>query len=102
MTAYIYISLCKKTTSKTVNTPSGTLPSDDVPTRKSLAYSHQEKFNPYEMTTCRIKECGKTNLAKSNMVQGLLPNKGKIIVLVDSGTTKTLISMSTIENSSYL
>ncbi len=57
------------------------------------------------MTTCRIKECGKTNsihLAKSNMVQGLLPNKGKVIALVDSGATKTLISMSTITNSSYL
>ncbi len=47
----LYITQCKKTTSKTVNTPSGTLLSDDVQTRKSHAYSHKEKFNPHDMTT---------------------------------------------------
>ncbi len=48
----LHISPCKKTTSKTHNTPSRTLSSEDVPTKKSHAYSHQEKFNPHEITTC--------------------------------------------------
>ncbi len=41
-------------------------------------------------------------LDSNNMIQGVLPSKQKLLILCDSGATKTLISMSTIGNSRYL
>ncbi len=42
------------------------------------------------------------HLTGRNMVQGKLPNSQKLVLLYDSGASKTLISQTTINNSAYL
>ena len=41
-------------------------------------------------------------LSHRNMVEAQLPSNKKVLVLCDSGATKTLLSMSTVANSPYL
>ncbi len=67
----------------------------------------KEMENSMEYEVCQQQESSTgekrtIQLSSSNMVQGVLPNKCKTLVLVDSGSTRSLISQSTIDNSAYL
>ncbi len=42
------------------------------------------------------------HLCERNMIQAILPNKSKVLVLYDAGCTESLISATTIDKSAYL
>ena len=61
-------------------------------------------FDANRQQTAKLhKENGnKIQLNSSNMVSATLPSRKKVLLLCDSGATKSLISISSIENSPYL
>ncbi len=72
---------------------------------KFVSREHHENPSINAYTASTTEKMGKPKsiqLSKTNMINGFLPNKKKVLVLVDSGCSKTLVSMSTIQNSDYL
>ena len=83
------------------------------PTGHTEKRDSESKYDPNKDSSCiyvrstrdtsnRLDDKVDIKLTKRNMILGSLPNKQNVLILVDSGATKTLISEQTIQQSAFL